>query len=60
MGACLRLKRGPFGDESRFGGLHRLTYRLDGKESVVRMSFKPGATLPVKGGKVVTTPEAKS
>ena len=37
-----------------------VTYRLDGKESVVRMSFKPGATLPVKDGKVVTTPEAKS
>ena len=37
-----------------------VTYRLDGKESVVRMSFKPGATLPVKDGKVVATPEAKS
>jgi uncharacterized protein YcfJ len=37
-----------------------VTYRLDGKESVVRMSFKPGATLPVKDGKVVTTSEAKS
>jgi uncharacterized protein YcfJ len=37
-----------------------VTYRLDGKESVVRMSSKPGATLPVKDGKVVTTPEAKS
>ena len=37
-----------------------VTYRLDGKQSVVRMSSKPGATLPVKDGKVVTTPEAKS
>jgi uncharacterized protein YcfJ len=37
-----------------------VTYRLDGKESVVRMTSKPGATLPVKDGKVVTTPEAKS
>lgn len=33
-----------------------VTYRLDGKDGVVRMSFKPGATLPVKDGKVVTTP----
>ena len=31
-------------------------YRLDGKDGVVRMSFKPGATLPVKNGQVVTTP----
>jgi len=38
-----------------------VTYRLDGKDSVVRMSFKPGATLPVKDGHVVTTPpEGKS
>ena len=38
-----------------------VTYRLDGKEGVVRMSAKPGATLPVKDGKVVTTaPEAQS
>jgi uncharacterized protein YcfJ len=36
-------------------------YRLDGKDGVVRTSFKPGATLPVKDGQVVTTPpEAKS
>lgn len=38
-----------------------VTYRLDGKDGVVRTSFDPGATLPVKDGKVVTTrpPEAK-
>jgi uncharacterized protein YcfJ len=35
-----------------------VTYRLDGKERVVRTSFKPGATLPVKDGQVVTTPPA--
>jgi uncharacterized protein YcfJ len=40
---------------------YNVTYRLEGKEGVVRTSFKPGATLPVKDGKVVTTPpEAKS
>lgn len=33
-----------------------VTYRLDGKESVARMSFKPGAQLPVKNGQVVTLP----
>jgi len=32
-----------------------VTYRLDGKDGVVRMSHKPGATLPVKDGQVVTT-----
>ncbi len=32
-----------------------VTYRLAGKEGVVRTSFKPGATLPVKDGQVVTT-----
>ena len=38
-----------------------VTYRLDGKDGVVRMSTKPGATLPVKDGKVVTTAdEARS
>lgn len=38
-----------------------VTYRLDGKNGVVRMSSKPGATLPVKDGKVVTTADtAKS
>jgi uncharacterized protein YcfJ len=33
-----------------------VSYRLDGKDGTVRMSFKPGATLPVKDGRVVTTP----
>jgi uncharacterized protein YcfJ len=37
-----------------------VTYRLEGKERVVRTSFKPGATLPVKDGHVVTTPPASS
>ena len=38
-----------------------VTYRLDGKEGVVRTSFRPGATLPVKNGQVVVTaPGAKS
>jgi uncharacterized protein YcfJ len=35
-----------------------VTYRLEGKEGVARTSFKPGATLPVKDGQVVTTPPA--
>lgn len=41
---------------------YNVTYRLDGKEGVVRMSSKPGSTLPVKSGQVVTTPspEGKS
>jgi uncharacterized protein YcfJ len=38
----------------------RVTYRLDGKEGVVRTAFKPGATLPVKDGQVVTTAPAGS
>src|SRR5215470_8174166 len=33
-----------------------VTYRLEGKEGVVRTSFKPGPTLPVKDGQVITTP----
>jgi uncharacterized protein YcfJ len=37
---------------------YNVTYRLDGKEGVARMSFKPGPTLPVKDGQVVTTPIA--
>jgi uncharacterized protein YcfJ len=37
-----------------------VTYRLDGKDGVVRTSFKPGATLPVKDGRVVTTPSASA
>jgi uncharacterized protein YcfJ len=35
-----------------------VTYRLDGKEAVVRTPFKPGPKLPVKDGQVVTTPPA--
>jgi uncharacterized protein YcfJ len=35
---------------------YNVTYRLDGKDGAVRMSFKPGPTLPVKDGQVVTTP----
>jgi uncharacterized protein YcfJ len=35
-----------------------VTYQLDGKQGVVRTSFKPGATLPVKDGQVDTTPPA--
>ncbi len=30
-----------------------VTYRLAGKEGVVRTSFKPGATIPVKDGQLV-------
>ena len=37
---------------------YSVTYRLDGKEGVARMSYKPGPTLPVKDGQVVTTPPA--
>jgi uncharacterized protein YcfJ len=40
---------------------YNVTYRLEGKEGVVRTSFKPGPTLPVKDGQVVTAPpETKS
>ena len=36
-----------------------VTYRLAGKEGVVRTSFKPGATIPVKDGQLVlATPDA--
>ena len=35
---------------------YNVTYRLDGKDGVVRTSFKPGPKLPVKDGQVVTTP----
>jgi uncharacterized protein YcfJ len=35
-----------------------VTYRLNGKDGVVRTSFKPGSKLPVKDGQVVTTPPA--
>ena len=37
---------------------YHVTYRLDGKEGAVRMASKPGPTLPVKDGQVVTTPTA--
>lgn len=30
-----------------------VTYRMSGKEGIVRTSFKPGATLPVKDGQLV-------
>lgn len=39
---------------------YSVTYRLDGKDGTVRTSFKPGATLPVRDGKVVTTPPPES
>ena len=41
---------------------YNVTYRLDGKEGTVRTSFKPGPTMPVKDGLVVTTasPDNKS
>jgi uncharacterized protein YcfJ len=39
---------------------YSVTYRLDGKEGVVQTSFKPGPTLPVKDGQVVTTSVADS
>ena len=39
---------------------YNVTYRLDGKEGVARMSFKPGTTLPVKDGQVVTTAPSSS
>ena len=35
---------------------YNVSYRLEGKDGVVRTSFKPGSTLPVKDGQVVTTP----
>ena len=34
---------------------YNVSYRLEGKDGVVRMPFKPGPTLPVKDGQVVTT-----
>jgi len=36
-----------------------VTYRLDGKDATVRTSFKPGSTLPVKHGQVVTPPPSE-
>jgi uncharacterized protein YcfJ len=32
-----------------------VTYRLDGKQDVVRMAFNPGSQIPVKDGKLVLT-----
>lgn len=37
-----------------------VAYRFGGKDGVVRTSFKPGATLPVKDGQVVTTAPSDS
>jgi len=34
-----------------------VTYRLDGKEGVVRMSFNPGRRIPVKDGQLVLAPQ---
>lgn len=39
---------------------YQVTYRLDGREGTVQTSFKPGPTLPVKDGHVVTTPPPES
>ena len=39
---------------------YNVTYRLEGKDGVVQTSFKPGPTLPVKDGQVVTTPPAET
>jgi len=35
-----------------------VTYRMSGKEGIVRTSFKPGATIPVKDGQLVLVPPA--
>ena len=35
---------------------YNVSYRLEGKDGTVRTSFRPGPTLPVKDGQVVTTP----
>lgn len=48
-------------EKSQKAAGYDVTYRLDGKEGVVRMPSRPGPTLPVKDGRVVTaTPEARS
>lgn len=39
---------------------YSVTYRLEGKDAMVRTSFRPGPTLPVEDGRVVTTPPAES
>ena len=36
-----------------------VTYRLNGKEDVVRMSFKPGPQIPVKDGQLILDPPDK-
>ena len=38
---------------------YNVSYRLDGKVGVVQTSFKPGPTLPMKDGQVVTTPQPR-
>jgi uncharacterized protein YcfJ len=35
-----------------------VTYRLKGKESVVRMSYDPGSKIPLQNGQLVLTPPA--
>jgi uncharacterized protein YcfJ len=37
-----------------------VTYRLDGRQDVVRMAFDPGQQIPVKDGKLVLDPPAKN
>ena len=37
-----------------------VTYRLNGKEDLVRMSYKPDGQIPVKDGKLVLDPPAKN
>ena len=37
-----------------------VTYRLDGRQDVVRMDFDPGERIPVKDGKLVLDPPAKN
>lgn len=39
---------------------YNVTYRFEGKDGIVRTPFKPGPTLPMKDGQVVTTPPAKA
>lgn len=43
-------------DKSRQLVGYDVTYRLKGKEEVVRLAYRPGATLPVENGQVVVTP----
>jgi uncharacterized protein YcfJ len=37
-----------------------VTYRLDGKQDVVRMAHNPGTQIPVKDGKLVMTSPEKA